>query len=278
MVGTVTIPRLRVIVMGKSVALAHLCYSRNMPNRSSDVFRTAWEWIRVSRHLTVFTGAGISVESGIPPFRGENGLWNRVDPRMFEIGYFRAHPEEAWGVIASEFYGNFSGAKPNSAHRVLAELESKGVVKTIITQNVDHLHQDAGSMNVLEFHGSFRKLVCLECGARETFSREVLSRVPHGCRSCGGLLKPDFVFFGEMIPEPTKTLSFAEAHLADLFLVIGSTGEVQPAALIPRMAKMNGARIIEINLEESHFTDSITDCFIQGKASEVARRLSDYLC
>src|SRR5210317_1382092 len=116
--------------------------------------------IRKADHMTAFTGAGISVESGIPPFRGEGGLWDKYDPLMLDIGYFMEHPEESWKVIKEIFYDTFSEAKPNRAHKVLAAMEKAGLLKEIITQNIDNLHQEAGNNIVHEFHGNSRMLVC----------------------------------------------------------------------------------------------------------------------
>ncbi len=228
-----------------------------------------------SHHTTVFSGAGISVESGIPPFRGPEGLWSKYDPDSLEITFFRRHPLESWKVIKEIFYDYFGNARPNRAHEVVAKLEEMGIVKAVITQNIDNLHQEAGSKNVLEFHGNYSRLLCMRCGKEYDFREEMLNTLPPLCGKCGGLLKPDFVFFGEMIPEPANTLSFEEAEEADAFLLIGTTGEVYPAASIPAMAKNNGAKIIEVNTGPSNHTDYITDIFLQGKATEIMDALLD---
>jgi len=228
--------------------------------------------IRNARHVSVFTGAGISVESGIPPFRGAEGLWSRYDPRSLELTYFHAHTEESWKVIKEIFYDFFGKARPNDAHRALAAMEREGLVKTVITQNIDNLHQEAGSRSVLEFHGNSQMLLCLECGRRRPAREADLAVLPPHCE-CGGLFKPDFIFFGEMIPEPARTLSFREAELADVFLLVGTTGEVMPACLVPEEAKRNGAAIIEVNTEPSNYTPHLTDVFLKGKATDVLRRL-----
>lgn len=226
--------------------------------------------LRNARHVTAFTGAGISVESGIPPFRGAEGLWSRYDPRCLDIAYFHAHTAEAWRVIKEIFYDFFGAAQPNDAHRALARLEAEGIVKALITQNIDNLHQEAGSRVVHEFHGNSRTLLCLGCGARVSAREINLDILPPRC-PCGGVLKPDFVFFGEMIPEQANRLSFREAELADVFLLIGTTGEVMPACLIPEEAKRRGAMIIEINTEPSNYTGRITDIFLRGRATEIMR-------
>lgn len=237
----------------------------------SEALARAAALLRDARHATAFTGAGVSVESGIPPFRGPGGLWSRVDPAFIEIGHFLDQPEESWRRIKDIFYDHFGQAKPNAAHFGLAALEAAGRIRAVITQNIDDLHQQAGSRDVIEFHGNSRWLLCLECGRREAVRPERLATLPPRCR-CGGLLKPDFVFFGEGIPEKALQRSYQEASQADLFLVIGSSGEVQPACQIPLLARNRGARIIEINPHPSNFTPA-ADAFLQGPATQAVSEL-----
>ncbi len=245
--------------------------------------------IRGAAYLTAFTGAGISVESGIPPFRGPGGLWGKYDPRTLEIEFFLRHPEQAWPVIREIFYDNFGKARPNRAHEVLAAWErdgwprgaaassgggpsgaasaARGFLKVLITQNIDNLHYMAGSRNVAEFHGNSRLLACLSCGTRVEARPELLKDLPPRC-SCGGIYKPDFIFFGEEIPADAHARSQEAAGRTDVMLVVGSTGEVYPAALVPRAASGAGAKIIEINPEPSEFTRSITDIHVPLPAGE----------
>ncbi len=230
-----------------------------------------------SHHTTVFTGAGISVESGIPPFRGEGGIWTKYDPMVLELSYFLRHPEQSWQAIKEMFYEYYGKVKPNRAHEVVALLEKEGFVKAVITQNIDNLHQEAGSRTVYEFHGNYQRLVCLDCNRKLEFTPGIFDNLPPRCPHCGGLLKPDFVFFGEMIPPEVSRLSFAEAEVADVFLLIGTTGEVYPAASIPAVAKNHGAKIIEVNVRPSNHTRSITDIFLQGKATAVLDALWDQI-
>ncbi|MBF0202580.1 MAG: NAD-dependent deacylase [Desulfamplus sp.] len=232
-------------------------------------FQEAAQWIRNSGKTTAFTGAGISVESGIPPFRGENGLWNKYDPATFDISYFLKNTRHSWEVMRDIFYDLFGQAGPNAAHYALAELENRGLLNSVITQNVDNLHTDAGSKTVYEFHGSLKKLVCLECSELIPFRREILETLPPRCLKCDGVLKPNAVFFGEGIPEHAYSNALGEAESSELFILIGTIGEVAPANMIPRMAKGYGARIIEINISKSSYTDSVTDIFLQGKATEM---------
>lgn len=233
----------------------------------------AIELLRSADHVTVFTGAGISVESGIPPFRGKNGIWNTIDPQILEMGYFQKHPEVSWPLIKKIFFDTFKNAEPNMAHKNIATLESMGIVKSIITQNIDNLHQRAGSKNVIEFHGNSRKLVCLKYHKYIEIAEEVLDDLPPRCPYCSSVLKPDFVFFGESIPEPARSLSFQEADLADMFLLIGTTGVIQPASQLPLSAKANGAKVIEINTTPSEYTSMITDVFLQGKSTSMMEEI-----
>ncbi len=224
--------------------------------------------IKKANHLICFTGAGVSVESGIPPFRGEAGIWNRYDPQLLDIGYFMNNPERSWEAIREIFYDFFEVAKPNAAHEILAEMEKEGMLKSVITQNIDNLHYEAGSKEVYEFHGNSQKLKCVDCDTLFWAKETDLSGLPPKCSKCGGILKPDFIFFGEGIPPLAYSKSFEAAQKADVVIVIGSTGEVMPACHVPIMAKQNGATIIEINPGESAFTRQITDYHLPYKAGE----------
>lgn len=227
------------------------------------------ELIKKSKHTVAFTGAGISVESGIPPFRGKNGLWNKYNPEVLDLDYFYKKPLESWSVIKEIFYEFFGTAKPNPAHFALAELEEKGFLKTIITQNIDNLHQEAGNKTVYEFHGNSKRLICTKCSEISQFQESILTKLPPECSKCGGILKPDFIFFGEGIPEFAFENSFIQAKKSEILIIIGTTGEVYPASLIPVETKENGGKIIEINLQPSNYTNKITDIFLQGKAGEI---------
>ncbi|MBU1011471.1 MAG: NAD-dependent deacylase [Bacteroidetes bacterium] len=233
----------------------------------SHSFSEAIDLIKKAKHIVAFTGAGISVESGIPPFRGAQGLWSKYDPQVLELYYFFDNPKESWTVIKEIFYDFFGKAKPNDAHKGLAILESKGFIKEIITQNIDNLHQEAGSKVVYEFHGNSQQLICTSC--KSTYkAREInLNKLPPLCLKCNSLLKPNFIFFGEGIPQDAYHASLAAAKKADLFILIGTTGEVMPACQMPYIAKENGAKIIEINPETSKFTHTITDVILKEKAS-----------
>jgi len=224
--------------------------------------------IRSAENVVAFTGAGISVESGIPPFRGDDGLWAQYDPMILDLQYYTQNSEKSWPIIKELFFDFFGNAKPNAAHLALAKLERKGILKSIITQNIDNLHQEAGNTEVYEFHGNSVQFVCMQCGAFHKRKDIELTNEPPKCSKCGGLLKPDFIFFGEGIPEDAMQNSLLAAQTADVFLIIGTTGEIMPASQIPYLAKQNNATIIEINIAKSKFTDAITDIFIQEKATK----------
>ncbi len=239
------------------------------------MYTEAAKIIKSSKRCVAFTGAGISVESGIPPFRGKNGLWNKYDPQTFDIEYFYSNTKQSWEVIREIFYDLFGKVKPNAAHYSLVELEANNMLSSVITQNVDNLHYDAGSNVVHEFHGSLKSLVCLKCRAKYKISQIDLNILPPVCEKCDGILKPDVIFFGEAIPEPASTHSFNEAKKADCFILIGTTGTVAPANSIPSIAKSNGAEIIEINPYASEYTSSVTDIFLEEKASIAMEKLME---
>ena len=233
----------------------------------------AAELIKKSKHITAFTGAGISVESGIPPFRGKDGLWSKFDPIFLDINFFQKNPLQSWKLIKEIFYDFFGKAKPNAAHFALAEMEKMGYTKAIITQNIDNLHKHAGSKKVYEFHGNSRDLICINCGKMQPAQETDFSKLPPKCDKCGNILKPDFVFFGEPIPEPARTNSFTETEIADVFILIGTTGEIMPASIIPIEAKRNNVKIIEVNIQSSNYTNTITDVFLKGKSTEILEKL-----
>lgn len=196
---------------------------------------------------------------------------------MLDLDFFLKNPGRSWEVIKEIFYDFFGQARPNKAHLVLAEMENRDLLARTITQNIDNLHQEAGSRIVYEFHGNCRTLHCLSCQADYSASDISLDYLPPACLKCGGLVKPGFVFFGEPIPEAPLLAAYEAASLSDIFLIIGTTGEVMPANQIPFIAKNNGAKIIEVNPTESNYTDKITDIFLRGKAGEIMAKLSSAL-
>ncbi len=191
-----------------------------------------------SSHTVVLTGAGVSTESGIPDFRSPgSGLWTTVDPEVFTIQGFRSRPEKIY-ELGKTFFRMIGEAKPNETHTVLAALEKRGLVKAIITQNVDGLHQKGGAQNVLEIHGALSSASCLHCRRRVPIE-EVVADVEEGllpplCIDCGEPLKPDVVFFGEAL-SPDYRQAIDEAQRADLIMVIGSSMQVSPANQLPAL-------------------------------------------
>ena len=236
-----------------------------------DEIRNAAKILRDSRLSLALTGAGISVESGIPDFRSPGGLWERYNPAEYgTIWAFRDDAAKVWKMIR-EMSQLVDRAQPNPAHLGLAQLQHLGLLHTIITQNIDSLHQKAGATRVIEYHGSSRTLSCLTCGARYNAEAKK-GEFPPRC-ACTEILKPDVVFFGETIPLEALRESQLLASSCTALLVIGTSAEVAPANTIPRTAKLAGARVIEINVQPTALTSSSTDIFLQGKASSMMIRL-----
>lgn len=223
--------------------------------------------ICAARKTVALTGAGISAESGIPTFRDPGGLWDRYDPEEYAtIEAFRRNPAKVWQMMKD--FTALKTARPNPAHMGLAQLEQMGLLHCIITQNVDNLHQAAGSRNVIEFHGNMRQVICQRCGTVLPMDEISLESLPPYCR-CGGVFKPAGVFFGEPIPPQALARAYEEARTCDLMLVIGTSAVVYPAADIPVVAKQAGAQVIEINPEPTDLTGRISDLIIQEKAGVV---------
>ena len=240
-------------------------------------YQTAAKIIKDSKFPVAFTGAGISVESGIPPFRGPTGLWSKYDPKILDIDFFMNNPAESWKYIKEIFYDYMGNTQPNDAHKFLAWLEEIGKLKGVITQNIDNLHQKAGSKKVIEFHGTANKMECIECKRKFPSNSISLENLPPLCPECQGILKPDFVFFGEPIPPKAFEESIRLCENADCVIVVGTTGEIMPASQLPILAKQNGAKIIEINIEPSNYTNSITDIFLNDKATVASNKLKEEL-
>jgi NAD-dependent deacetylase len=232
-----------------------------------------------SRKVVVFTGAGISTESGIPDFRGPGGIWERFDPDDFTYQKFVSNPEsrrKQWQMLREGLLTG--GAEPNPAHDAIAALDKLGKLDCVITQNVDNLHQKAGIPDdkVLELHGNMQWLVCLDCGRRYFFS-EIKARLYNGeeipdCEECHGILKPDVVLFGEQLPGNVLTEASRRACGCDLFIVIGSTLVVYPAAYIPVYAADAGAKLVIINLSATPM-DRQAAVLIRAKAGETMSKI-----
>jgi NAD-dependent deacetylase len=237
---------------------------------SEDSLTSAAALLRQARSGVAFTGAGISAESGIPVYRGEGGLWTKFDPyKVAHIDTFRQDPAQYWTYSLNH---RRTDAQPNAAHGAVVDLERRGHLRTVITQNTDGLHQKAGSGHVLELHGSSHAVVCLDCESR--FPRADVDRMnrehcPPSCPSCGGrYLKPTVVMFGEALPADALQHAQALAMASDVMLIVGSSLQVYPAAGIPRLAREHGAELCIINAEPTPF-DQLAAVVIHGKAGEV---------
>ena len=220
------------------------------------------------------TGAGVSTESGIPDFRSHGGLWAKFDPMEYAtIDAFRRNPEKVWEMI-KEMNALLENASPNPGHTGLARLEELGVISGIITQNIDNLHQEGGSKNVIEFHGNGRRLVCLKCRASLTAQDAEKARAnwekefPPRCPACSAILKPDVVFFGEPIPPEASARAMELAQGTSVLLVVGTSATVAPASYIPMVARKMGAVIAEINIEHTVLSQGFADYTLIGKAGE----------
>lgn len=241
-----------------------------------DDFRGAADLVRKSRHVVVLTGAGISVESGIPDFRSKDGLWSKFDPAEYAtIQSFRANPAKIWRMLL-EMDSLLAHAMPNAAHYTLAEMERRGIVKEIVTQNIDSLHQKAGSRNVTEFHGHARTLRCDRCRLQYDREEVSLESLPPLC-SCGNALRPEIVFFGEDIPADAYRRASMAAGKCDLLMIVGTSATVAPASYLPQLAKGSGAALLEINPTESELTYRMTDMYIAQPAGKALPALLEAL-
>jgi NAD-dependent deacetylase len=236
----------------------------------TEVVRELAALVRERQPCVVLSGAGISTESGIPDFRSPTGIWAQYDPMEYAtIGAFRRDPVKAWGFYALRF-SVLTQAQPNAGHRALAELERRGLVKSIVTQNIDGLHQAAGSEDVLEVHGSIRTASCLECGESVPLEEVVASlraRPAPPCPRCGAILKPDVVMFGELLPAAAMDRAVGLAREAGLLLAVGSSLEVYPVAGLPDETVAAGGALAIINLGLTPF-DGLAEVRIAGTAGE----------
>jgi NAD-dependent deacetylase len=243
-----------------------------------DDYRVVADLIKAKGSVVAFTGSGISVDSGIPTFRGGQGLWEKYDPMEYaHIDAFRRNPEKVWNMLR-EMAGVIFAAKPSPAHVALSDLEKKGFLKAIITQNVDGLHQVAGNSNVIEYHGNHRRLVCVGCSAKTDFTESEAGILPYPiCERCFSPMKPDVVFFGEPIPMLDMIRANEEAKKCNVMFILGTSGVVYPAADLPYLAHSNGAKIVEINMDDTPFTTSISDFFFKENASDVLPKILEHI-
>ena len=241
---------------------------------------TARGWIDAARRIVVLTGAGISTDSGIPDFRGPQGLWtrNREAEKMATLQHYVADPEVRRRAWRTRVESPMHDREPNDGHRALVTLERRGILDTLVTQNVDGLHLKAGSSpeRVVEIHGTAREVVCLSCGERAAMER-ALARVRAGevdppCRSCGGILKSATISFGQGLVQADLERAGAAARRCDLMLAVGTKLSVYPIAGIVPVAKEAGARVVILNAEPTEM-DSLADIILRGSISALLPRL-----
>ncbi len=234
--------------------------------------QAAREILNKAQGITVLTGAGISAESGIPTFRGDDGLWKKYRPEDVDTeDAFRRNPAYVWQWY-DDFRALISKTKPNPGHYALAELEKLRSDFTIITQNIDDLHRAAGNTNIIELHGNIWRARCTQCSYAEENRDVPLKEVPLKCKACGGLLRPGVVWFDDNIPLPTIDACLMSIEYSDVMLIVGTSGLVEPAASMGLVAKHIGKTVIEVNLEEtvkSHHYDIV----LLGKSGEILPRI-----
>jgi len=245
---------------------------------SSDIQRAA-ALVRRARYVVALTGAGMSVESGIPPFRGPGGLWTKYgEPPMNGYQRFLADPAAAWRERLSpsgpmrELWETLQAAQPNPGHHALTQLEANGVLRCLITQNVDNLHRLAGTQHIAEIHGNYILIRCIQCTSR--FERDEISLdvLPPRCPRCDGILKSDTVSFGEPIPADMLARCFEETEKCDCMLVAGTSATVYPAAQFPVDVRHRGGSLIEINPYETELTP-FTTISLRGPSASVLPEL-----
>lgn len=217
--------------------------------------------------VAVLTGAGISAESGVPTFRGENGLWKKFRPEeLANVDAFMANPDLVWGWYQHR-REVINDVEPNAGHYALAQIEKRISDFSLITQNIDGLHRRSGSENILELHGNIQRNKCINCGRFfEELPDETSENAPE-CE-CGGMIRPDVVWFGEMLPQRVLQDAFKAAERSTVFFSIGTSAVVQPAASLPVVAKRSGAYLVEVNMERTVLTH-MADEFFQGKSGEI---------
>ncbi|NMB75866.1 MAG: NAD-dependent deacylase [Myxococcales bacterium] len=232
--------------------------------------------VEAKGRTAALTGAGISVESGIPDFRSPGGLWERFNPMEYAtIDAFESDPGKVWQMLR-ELSRVVTEARPNPAHRALARLEELDLLSGIVTQNIDNLHQAAGSKNVIEFHGNGARLRCLLCGHMEdarAAEARFATEFPPLCPYCKVALKPDVVLFGEAIPEDAGREAMRLVQRAAVLLVVGTSALVAPASYMPIVARKMGAALVEVNLEDTMLTRDYARYVLRGKAGEILPRL-----
>jgi len=254
------------------------------------------EFAREAKFICL-SGAGISNESGIPTFRGKDGLWEKYDFESYAymegLLYLLKKKPKVFGAFVRDLYSVLCSARPNPAHAVLSSMEKSGILKAVITQNVDNLHQDAGNRTVVELHGNAFRIRCMKCGITRMYEKErlkemgellcrsrlsrskflrIISRYFPRCKQCGGRFRIDIVLFGEQLPEHELAAAYTYVSSCDVLFIVGSSLVVYPAAGLPVFAKKHGVRLIEINKEPSVLSD-VCDFSVRGTAVEAMTQI-----
>jgi NAD-dependent deacetylase len=232
------------------------------------------ERLKTARRVVVSTGAGGSAESGVPTFRGKDGIWKKMKAEeLATVDGFMKNPQLVW-----EWYQYrrelMNQVKPNPGHYAIVQFEKIFPEFTLITQNIDGLHARAGSGRILELHGNIARNKCFQCDRIYDKEIDLADGLPH-C-DCGGMIRPDVVWFGEMLPHEVLRDAFGSCEVAEIFFSVGTSAVVQPAASLPLMAKRGGAYVVEVNIEATPLT-AISDLFLQGKSGEILPRIVEAL-
>jgi NAD-dependent deacetylase len=233
------------------------------------------ELLRNSQSICVLTGAGISAESGVPTFRGTDGLWTKLSPdELASFDGFMREPKKVWSWFQQQKEIMHS-ARPNESHYALATMETLVKDFTLVTQNIDNLHRRAGSKHVLELHGNIERSYCMKCG-KYVSEVKITEEHPVPYCQCGGIIRPDVVWFGETLPEEEYSKAVTAASRCELFISVGTSAVVYPAAALPLIAKQNGAYVVEVNIEYTELSSHADETLI-GKASEVLPQLVELM-
>lgn len=271
-------PCVVILIIGECYFCTHFLAEYYQANQGSDVDSKLNELKTVidKGGVVVFTGAGVSEESGIPTYRGTGGFWTKYDPDKYaSVDYFEKDPSYYWSFFRDTRGPLLHEAKPNPAHHAIAALERAGKVLTVITQNIDGLHQAAGSQNVIEMHGSSRRFFCMGC--KKEFSLQDAENalelsLPPRCSGCNGIIRPDVVFFGEMLPPGALERAFELVGQCSLLLVVGSSLIVYPASQVPVVALQFGAPLAIVNVEPTPM-DSAAGWVFHEKAGKILPEL-----
>ena len=234
------------------------------------------EKLKTAKSLMFFTGAGISAESGIETFRGKGGLWNKMSAQeLASFDGFMKNPNLVWEWY--QYRRNIvRETSPNNAHKTIAELEKHYPEVTVVTQNVDNLHRRAGSSNILELHGNIERNFCMDCKTFYGVEKFIEAEEVPKCEKCGGMIRPDVVWFGEMLPQGIFAEAETKGERSDFCFIVGTSAVVYPAAYIPISAKAGGATLVEINIEPTNISDQV-EYSLMGKAGEVLPRILELL-